>query len=163
MLAAAARHIAYLQPGEQQLANASTGFLVRSLEAYRKVLAAGITEQNCDAVWGTAILIHYLSWTNLDFLDGQGPDDPLDLSEDRLFILSRGIRDVHITAWRPLHRPGGTWATAGIFRPSNLIEEVAEFSGIRWKHIRRSLMAAYDNPRYWGGPLDGRRCSSGSR
>ena len=149
-------HIAYLQPNERHLADASAGFLLKCLESYRETLSTAITVQNCDALWGTAILIHYLCWTNLDFLEGQNPDDPLDLSEDRLFILSRGIRDVHLAAWPMLHRPGGVWEKAGIFRPSSILEDAAEIAGLRWKGIRRVFMAAYDNPRYWGGQRSGR-------
>ncbi|KAH8883478.1 hypothetical protein GQ53DRAFT_429575 [Thozetella sp. PMI_491] len=154
MLALASQHLAFLQPEDPRFANAFMGFLQRSLVEYRDTLSATITERNCDALFGTSLLIHFLSWSNIDFLDSQGPDDPLDLSDDRPFVLSRGIRDVHSAAWPLVNRPGGIWSSAPILRPCNALEEVAEIHGLRWRGIRRILMAAYDNPRYRGGRWD---------
>lgn len=122
MLCLSANHMMTLCPDMPCYSRAATRLLNSSLQAFHQILNSPFILKNCYQVLGTSILIHYLCWCNLGFLEGhpalsssspstmemtsddseQDPEEdqsastlpPLDLSGDQLFSLSSGVRQV---------------------------------------------------------------------
>ncbi|KAK4106491.1 hypothetical protein N658DRAFT_520032 [Parathielavia hyrcaniae] len=159
MLAFAAAHLDYLHPGQGQYHRAKYALLQKALHDYRASLSAPITAENCDPLLATANLIQFLTWCDLGFLDGQQtgrghkPDDtpPLDLSGDRLYFLSTGVRQIFFMAWRLFQSPQSVFVRVCQLQPCMVLEDVVEARGLNWKRYARGLVELHENPRYQGG------------
>ncbi len=98
MLSLAAAHLNYLEPTNPRYHRAGCSLLGKALTDFRLALSMPIDASNCDALLGTSILLQHFTWSDLSFLDGQGPtlETPLDISQDQLFLLSPGIRQIFV-------------------------------------------------------------------
>ena len=69
---------------------------------------------------------------NLDFLDSQtpGPETPLDLSQDKIYLMAAGIRQVYFLAWPYLQAQDSPWARVAIFSPCGMLEAICENRGV---------------------------------
>jgi hypothetical protein len=154
MLSLSAAHLSYLLPLDPRYARAKHSLLGRALHDYREALSAPITPQNCDPLLGGAILVHYLLWCDLSFMDGQGSpsaDHVLDLSADRLYWLSTGQRQIFFMAWPLFQREESIFMRVGILRPCMALSDEVEARGLNWRKYARIFEEIYDNPRYQGG------------
>jgi hypothetical protein len=150
MLSFAAAHLDYLHPGRAQYHRAKYALLNKALHDYRESLSAPITADNCDALLGTATIIQYLMWCDLSFMEGQDPDALLDLSGDRLYYLSTGVRQIFFMGWPLFQAPQSVFTHVGVLQPCMALEDVVEDRGLNWQRHARGLMELYDNPRYQG-------------
>jgi hypothetical protein len=158
LLAMAARHLSIIKPDVPRYHEAAMVLLAKSCEEFRSVLDLELTVENRDAALGTCILIHYLCWCDLGFLEGQqrnldGTYRRLDLSQDRLFLLSEGVRHVRYMSWQ-LPDPSGSifWRLIHQRKCVMLRDSLAE-RGIEYGHLRSKIIDLYDDPRFHGkGP-----------
>jgi len=154
MLSLAAAHLAYLVPHDIRYQRAKQIHLGRALHDYREALSAPITADNCDPLFGGAVLVHYLLWCDLSFMDGQGPlaasDHPLDLSGDRLYWLSTGQRQIFFMAWPLFQRPGSIFMRVGILQPCMALSDEVDARGLNWRRYAREFENIYKNPRFHG-------------
>jgi hypothetical protein len=158
MLAFAAAHLDYMQPGHPQYHRAKYALLDKALHDYREALSAPITADNCDALLGTANLIQFLMWCDLSFMEGQQPQQAtLDLSGDRLYFLSTGVRQIFFMAWPLFQAPQSAFRNVGLLQPCMALEDAVDARGLSWQRYLHGFMDLYDNPRYHGG---GRRAAS---
>lgn len=172
MLSFAAAHLDYLHPGHPQYHRAKYALLNKALHDYRETLSAPITADNCDALLGTANLIQFLMWCDLSFMDGQQQQQQqqppettssgLDLSGDRLYFLSTGVRQIFFMAWPLFQTPQSVFQHVGLLQPCMALEDVVDARGLRWQRDVRGFMDMYDNPRYRGGRTGLRGVSSRS-
>ena len=165
MLSFAAAHLDYLHPGHPQYHRAKYTLLNKALHDYRETLSAPITADNCDALLGTANLIQFLMWCDLSFMEGQEPppqphthtlttqtpETPLDLSGDRLYFLSTGVRQIFFMAWPLFQTAQSVFNNVGLLQPCVALEDVVDARGLNWQRYLRGFMDLYDNPRYQGG------------
>lgn len=152
MLSLAAAHLDYLVPGNPRYHRAKYALLSKALHDYRETLSHPITADNCDALLGTANLIHFLMWCDLSFMEGQacGESRPLDLSGDRLYWLSTGVRQIFFMAWPLFQTPRSVFMHVSLLQPCMALEEVVDARGLNWQRFLRGFMDLYDNPRYRG-------------
>ncbi|TDZ24079.1 Sterol uptake control protein 2 [Colletotrichum orbiculare MAFF 240422] len=98
ILAVSARHLSITQPEKRSYAQAAMSLLSRSCAAFSVLLDQEDSREMSDALFFTAMSIHYLTWCNVDFINNQDrvADHPVhlrvDLSEDKLYSLSPGVR-----------------------------------------------------------------------
>lgn len=154
MLAMAAAHLDYLIPENPRYHRAKYALLDKALHDYRGALSAPITADNCDALLGTANLVHFLMWCDLSFMDGQTPGNshqPLDLSGDRLYWLSTGVRQIFFMAWPLFQTTKTAFRNISLLQPCMVLEDVVDTLGLNWQRFSRAFMELYDNPRYRGG------------
>jgi len=160
VLSFAAAHLAYLSPNEPRYHHANYSLLDKALHGYREALSSPITAENCDALLGTAVLIHQLMWCDLSFMEGQTPSPEnegqqprqfLDLSADRLYWLSTGVRQIYFMAWPLFQKPQSVFRGVAVLQPCVLLDEVVEERGLNWQRFLRGFMDLYDSPRYQGG------------
>ncbi|KAK0722845.1 hypothetical protein B0T26DRAFT_237047 [Lasiosphaeria miniovina] len=154
ILSLAAAHLDYLAPDTPRYRRANCGLLDRALHGYRSALSAPITAENCDALLGTAILVNYLMWCDLDFMEGQAErrqQQALDLSADQLYWLSTGVRQIFFMAWPLFQSERSVFFHVPILQPCMAIEDAVEARGLRRQGLARGFVQLYDNPRYHGG------------
>lgn len=155
ILSVAAKHLSILRPQDPRYAQASLVMLNKSIQAYRETLFHPITRENCDARLGTSLLINYMSWSDLGFLEGQSiltnpAAGGLDLSCDLLFLLSSGVRQVFFSAYPIFRDHGSVFTTIVHYSPCDHLEEEAERRGTEWRDTWEQLKALFDDPRYMG-------------
>lgn len=167
MLSFAAAHLDYLHPGgHPQYHRAKYALLNKALHDYRGSLSAPITTDNCDALFSTAYLIQFLMWCDLSFMEGQGDSStnaPLDLSGDRLYFLSTGVRQIFFMAWPLFQSPQSVFRHVAVLQPCMALEDAVEARGLNWQRHVRALMELYENPRYQGGRDMGRGAGAAFR
>lgn len=164
MLSLAAAHLSYLLPSDTRYHRAKHALLSHALRDYRTALSAPITPQNCDPLLGGAILVHYLLWCDLSFLDNlttTTPNTPLDLSGDRLYWLSTGQRQIFFMAWPLFQQQDSIFMKVGILQPCMALSDEVEARGLNWRRFAKVFDAVYDNVRFWGG-RDGVSSAAGS-
>ena len=155
MLSLAAAHLTYLVPDEPRYQHAKDYLFGRALHDYREALSVPITADNCDPLLGGAVLVHYLLWCDLNFMDGQAASDPtsqpLDLSADRLYWLSTGQRQIFFMSWPLFQRSNSIFMRVGILQPCMALSDEVDARGLNWRRLARPFIDLYDDPRYHGG------------
>ncbi|KAK1751930.1 sterol uptake control protein 2 [Echria macrotheca] len=151
MLSLSAAHLSSLNPSQPRYHAAKHALLDRALSSYRTALSEPITSSNCDALLGGAVLVHYLLWTDLSFLDSCSSSGEFNLSGDRLYHLSTGQRQIFFMAWPLFQSEGSAFRHAPVIAPCMTIAYEVEARGLHsWKRFLRGFMGVYDNPRYHG-------------
>ncbi len=99
------------------------------------------------------VLIHHMSWMNLEFLQTQasGPDLPLDLSEDHVFLLAGGVRQVFLLCMPYFRSNQSVFITAASYKPCDVLRDIIDRRGVDWRRTANRFMALYDDPTYSGG------------
>ncbi|KAH8903033.1 hypothetical protein BR93DRAFT_931470 [Coniochaeta sp. PMI_546] len=157
ILATAAKHKSVLQPQDPRYAEAAILLLNQSTQSFRGTLDAPITTDNCEARLGTSVLINYVAWTELGFLEGQrilaDPDaGGLDMSMDLLFLLGSGVRQVFFSAFPIFKERDSPFIKVGRYHPCDNLQEEADKRGTDWRGIMKRLIRLYDDPRYQSSP-----------
>jgi len=149
VLCLAATHLTALRPQDVKYANASTRLLSKSLRLLRQNLSRPFTKDTCDSIVGTAILVNYISWCHLDFLDGQRHNDAaLDLSRDQLILLSPGVLQVFFQALPIFMAEKSDFLAIVHQHPRLNIEEALRKRGVDPARFVQPFMAIYDDPQY---------------
>ncbi|KAL7809335.1 putative C6 transcription factor [Trichoderma aethiopicum] len=144
ILSVAAMHLSSLCPHSTKYSHASIQLMANTIQVFRKSLSRPFTRDNCEALMGTALLINYISWFDLGFLDGGS----LDLVQDQLFLLSPGILQVWFQAI-PVFVEEESIFTHIIHRNPRLsIDETLVERGEDPARFVEPLMQIWDDPRY---------------
>ncbi|CAI4217576.1 unnamed protein product [Parascedosporium putredinis] len=159
MLAMTAQHLSVSHPEIPRYQEAAMVLLAKCCAEFRHVLDLEMTEENRDQVLGTGILIHYLCWCDTSFLDGQqrnldGTYRQLDLSQDRLFLLSEGVRHVRFLSWQLSNPEGSIFWKLVIEKKCAVLREVFMQCGLDYARLRPRVIALYDDPRFIGNGRD---------
>ncbi|KND87720.1 hypothetical protein TOPH_07642 [Tolypocladium ophioglossoides CBS 100239] len=152
VLCVAATHLTTLCPQSAKYSRASVQLLSKSLRLLRQNLSRPFTKDNCDAIVGTAVLINYISWCHLGFLDGQRASEPnntgLELFQDQLFLLSPGVLQVWLQAMPIFIAERSVFITATHQHPRRNIEETLSRRGNDPTRFVEPFMKIWDDPRY---------------
>ncbi|UKZ78806.1 hypothetical protein TrVFT333_006551 [Trichoderma virens FT-333] len=129
--------------------------LTTLFQLFRKNLSRPFTKDNCEALMGTALLINYISWFDLGFLDGEriaSSGSRLDLAQDQLFLLSPGIVQVWFQAMPIFIDEGSVFTQMINQNPRFSIEEALVRRGEDPARFVEPFMQIWDDPRYqtWG-------------
>lgn len=146
-----------LQPQDPQYAEAAIVLLNKSIQSFRENLDTPLTGETCEARLGTSILINYMAWMDLGFLDGQKiVADPeaggLDMSRDLLFLLSAGVRQVFFTAIPIFREYDSPFVIVSEYHPCGHLQAEADKRGTNWRGIMKRLLNLFDDPDYQGCP-----------
>jgi hypothetical protein len=157
MLATAAKHMSVLRPQDPRYAEAAIVLLNQSIQSFRGTLDAPINSDNCEARLGTSVLINYIAWTELGFLQGQriiaNPDaGGLDMSMDSLFTLGAGVRQVFYSAFSIFKERDSPFIKVGQYHPCDNLQEEADNRGTGWREIMKRLLYKFDDTSYQGSP-----------
>lgn len=145
ILAVSARHLSTLRPEDAVYGEASLALLSRSCALFGAELSrddgAG---GGYDSLFFTAQLIHYLTWCNLESVDGpdDADDNALDLARDQLFLLSSGVR-VFLSGTRA-QGPDSIFAKAWQDAPCDALDKIAAEQGMDRGRIQRAFLDRYD-------------------
>lgn len=143
ILCIAAMHLTTLKPENAKYARVSTQLMPQAINLFRKSLSHPLTEDNCETLMGTALLINYISWFDLGFLDTSPnvyPTAKLNLSQDQLFFLSPCIVQLWFQAI-PIFIDKESIFTEIIFHhPRLYIEEALRKHGANPQHFVEPFM-----------------------
>lgn len=146
MLAVSARHLNILTPASPRYSNAALLLLSKSCSQFRADLDKAITVENRDARLGTAILLHYLCWCNVD-----APGPAGDLSRDQLFLLSEGVRHVRLLSWQLAASQESIFGRLVREKRCGALRAMLDRKGLDYRVMRGKLMELYDDPQFGGG------------
>ena len=157
ILAISAKHMSVLRPQDPRYAEAAIVLLNQSIQSFRGTLDTPITKDNCESRLGTSVLINYMTWTELGFLEGQPiMADPklggLDMSMDLLFLLGSGIRQVFFSAWPLFQQCDSPCLKIAEYHPCDNLEKEADRRGSNWRETMKRLCLKFDDPSYQGSP-----------
>lgn len=161
MLCMAATHLSILRPDDRRYRHIAMQLLIKSVQLFRKNLSLPITAQNGDALMGTSLMIHYLAWSNIQFLDEQpqvspsgaiddykSPGGVLDISQDQLFLLSAGVQQVFKEALPHFWLDQSDFVGIALYSPRNSLEEVARRRDEDPYRFTDAFMRVWDDPRF---------------
>lgn len=151
ILCVAAMHLTTLCPQSTKYSHASMQLMAKTVQLFRRNLSRPFTNDNCESLMGTALLINYISWFDLGFLDGERVADSsvrLDLAQDQLFLLSPGIVQVWFQSI-PIFIDEGSVFTQMINQNPRLdIEEALVRRGEDPARFVEPFMRVWDDSRY---------------
>lgn len=155
ILSLAAKHLSILRPQDPRYAEAAILLLSKSTRLFRESLSTPMTADTCDALVGTSVLINYMAWTDLGFLDGQRilecPEEGgLDMSGDLLFLLGSGVHQVFSSSFHVFHENHSVFIKVAQYHPCEKLEKEADRRGTAWRDTMERLVALFDDPRYVG-------------
>nr|XP_036586643.1 C6 transcription factor [Colletotrichum truncatum]KAF6797200.1 C6 transcription factor [Colletotrichum truncatum] len=145
MLAISARHLSILRPKEPAYAQAAMVLLSRSCAVFSAALDREDGGEKHNTLFFTAMLIHYLTWCNLEFLEDQRApvgDSRLDLKGDQLFLLSSGVR-VFLSGTRA-HGSESIFANMSSISQCSALDTIVETQGMDCDSIIEEFMQLYD-------------------
>ncbi|OQU95254.1 hypothetical protein CLAIMM_01487 [Cladophialophora immunda] len=158
ILCVAARHLNTLCPQSTKYSHESMQLMAKTVRPFRRNLSRSLTKDNCEALMGTALLVNYISWLDLGFLDGvtSAPPDSaagvgaakFDLSQDPLCFLSPGILQVWFQAIPVFIDHGSVFGLVVHQNPRLAIEEALAKRGEDPARFVEPLMRIWDDPRY---------------
>ncbi|KAH0432392.1 C6 transcription factor [Colletotrichum camelliae] len=145
MLATSARHLSVLRPDEPVYNEATLTLLSRSCAGFSAALSQEDGREKHNPLFFTAMLIHYLTWCNLDFLeDEEMPANGrrLDLKGDQLFLLSSGVR-VFLSSTRA-QGPDSIFANMSSISQCSALETIVASQGMDCDGIVTDFMRRFD-------------------
>ena len=154
ILCVAATHLTKLRPDNHSYALASGQLLSKSLQLVRENLSRPFDSRGCcDGLAGVTVLINYISWCRLDFLDGQRDrqDTPrmcLDVSQDPLLLLSPGVIQVFLRSLPVFVAEQSVFLRVGQQHPRVNIEDHLASQGLRPTKYVEPFMRLWADPHY---------------
>ncbi len=163
ILYSSATHLSALRPQSPRYARIALQLLAKSAALLAEKVSRPVTVYNSEGLMGTAIMMQYISWSQLDFLEGHQQqqqqqqqfqcDDgssSLDLSLDPLLRLSSGLKDVFAVALPTLFKSHieSVFLTASLYSPRLVIEWAIGQKGGDPERFVAPFMALWDDPRY---------------
>ncbi len=153
ILCVSAMHLATLCPQNTKYSRASTQLMAKTVQLFGNSLQLPFTKESCEALVGTALLVNYISWLDLGFLDcKRAESSQLNLAEDQLFFLSPGIVQVWFQAMPILIDSGSIFTQITSQNPRLSIEEALIQRGQDPARFVPPFMRIWDDARYqnWG-------------
>ncbi|KAI1330229.1 hypothetical protein F5Y16DRAFT_363502 [Xylariaceae sp. FL0255] len=158
ILCLSATHLSFIRPQDPRYARVSTQLLGRSVSMFGNKLHEPITSKNSEPFLAVSILIHYLSWSHIDFLNHELPLLECSAKKrntysqyllfDPLLQLSPGARGVSYESFRVLLGSDSVFLTAAFYSPRHSIEEVITRHGENpWRFVEH-FMQIWDDPQY---------------
>ncbi|KAI5456025.1 hypothetical protein BGZ63DRAFT_397318 [Mariannaea sp. PMI_226] len=157
MLCVSATHLAYLNPADPRYPHASAQLLPKSLRLLRHALSQPFTSKNALALLGTSLLMGYMSWSDLSFLNhspipSKDGHSLLDLSQDQLYLLSPGVLQVYFQVLPILVAEGDGYGHLGHQRPRLRIEKALASQGENPARFLTHFMEVWDDARFQPPP-----------
>lgn len=131
ILCLAATHLSTLRPQTPRYSDASIQLLGKSTSLFGEKLSCPVTARNSEALMAVSILMHYISWSHVEFVGKQEhrsshkSSDTLTahLLNDPLLQLSFGVRGILYESFRHLSGSDSVFLETGLYSPRYAIEE----------------------------------------
>ncbi|KAI0554061.1 hypothetical protein F4679DRAFT_395226 [Xylaria curta] len=137
ILCLAATHLSTLRPQDPRYSNAATQLLGKSVSLFNEKLSGPITVRNSEPLVSVCILMHYISWSRIEFVEKHEKHPcrkgsnllTLYLSNDPLLQLSFGVQAILCEAYSILGGSDSVFLTTGLYSPIYAIEEAISQQG----------------------------------
>ncbi|KAL6910060.1 hypothetical protein GGI43DRAFT_426889 [Trichoderma evansii] len=151
ILCVAAMHLSTLCPQNPKYSHAAMQLMGKTIQLFRKNLSRPLTKDNCEILMGAALLVNYMSWFDIGFMDEDRTVDSAAnsyLAQDQLFLLSPGIIQLWFQAIPIFIDEGSIFAQIVYKDPRLKIEETLRKRGEDPARFVAPFMTIWDNPRY---------------
>ncbi|KAI8950327.1 hypothetical protein F4801DRAFT_602388 [Xylaria longipes] len=154
ILCFAATHLSTLRPQDPRYSDIAVKLLGKSVSLFSEKLSSPITVRNSEALISVSILLHYISWSRIEFIEKkerlsyhQGNNLLTShLSNDPLLQLSFGVRGILYEAYHVLAGSNSVFLTMGLYSPVYVIEEAILLQGEDpWRFVNH-FMGISDDP-----------------
>ncbi|KAI1113173.1 hypothetical protein F5Y14DRAFT_418506 [Nemania sp. NC0429] len=173
VLCLAAMHLSTLRPQTRRYSDTAAQLLGMSTSFFGEMLSRPMTARNSEALMAVSILMHYISWSRVEFVEEHNhlmcyeSNDTLTahLSNDPLLQLSFGVRAILYESFRHLSGSDSVFLKTGLYSPRYTIEEaitqqgddpcrfVDHFMAILDNHFHQPLCHGDDQPSPEARPL----------
>ncbi|KAI1420894.1 hypothetical protein F5Y12DRAFT_770713 [Xylaria sp. FL1777] len=124
ILCLAATHLSNLRPQSPRYSNVAIQLLGYSAALFSEKLSKPVTAQNSEALIAASILMHYISWAHVGFVEKHEMFAAhKHLSKDPLLQLSFGVQGILHKAFQVLRGSDSVFLTTGLYSPINAIKE----------------------------------------
>ncbi|KAI1150086.1 hypothetical protein F4825DRAFT_427982 [Nemania diffusa] len=156
ILCLAATHLSTLRPQASRYSDVAVQLLAKLASLFSERVSCAVTAQDSEALIAVSILMHYISWSHIEFIEKQGQvlshegKNPLSahLSSDPLLQLSFGVKGILYKAFHILSGSDSVFLTAGLYSPRHVIEEaILQQGDDPWRFVDHFMGIAND-PRY---------------
>ncbi|KAK0703920.1 hypothetical protein B0T26DRAFT_757417 [Lasiosphaeria miniovina] len=163
ILCLSASHLAASRPHSTRYSRIALQLLTKSAALLGEKLSGPVDAQNVEKLMGASLLMQYIAWSHVGFLDagqqsaaGHGvPLTPgagssgLDISQDPLFRLSSGIKDLFFESFPALwgNDKDSAFLSTSLYSPRLAIEQTLAQHGIDPGAHVAYFMGVWDDPR----------------
>ncbi|KAI0534491.1 hypothetical protein GGR58DRAFT_516093 [Xylaria digitata] len=153
ILCLAATHLSTLRPQACRYSKVAAQLLSKSALSFSEGLSGPVTAQNSEALIATSILMHYISWSHIEFAEKQettssaSGNSPLSvrLSNDPLLQLSFGVQGILCEAFRILAGSDSVFLATGLYSPIYTLEEAISKTGENpWRFVDHFIRISND-------------------
>ncbi|KAI0483580.1 hypothetical protein F4859DRAFT_404200 [Xylaria cf. heliscus] len=153
ILCFAATHLSTLRPQDSRYSNVASQLLSKAVSLFGQQLSNPITVRNSEALISVSILMHYISWSRIEFIERQERLQhsrvnsllTMHLSNDPLLQLSFGVQGILCEAYHILADSGSVFRTTGLYSPIYAIEEAIVQQGENpWRFVKHFMGFSYD-------------------
>lgn len=150
ILCVAALHLVSLRPDDRKYTQASMQLIVKTAQLFRRNLSRAFTKHNCEALMGAALLINYISWSDVGFLIDDDVDfskskKGLRLEQDQLFLMNPGIVRVWFAAVPVFIDEGSVFVQLMTRDPRSSVERVLVEKGENPERFVEPFMGMWDD------------------
>lgn len=146
ILCTSALHLTTLCPQSARYSYYATTLMSKTISLFRQSLSRPLTKITSEANMGTALLINYISWCDLSFMDGVRNFNCL--VHDQLLFLSPGILHVWFQAIPIFIEEKSVFVKVTNRHPRLKIEQALAKRGHSGELFVKPLMDVWDDPRY---------------
>ncbi|KAI0099596.1 hypothetical protein GGR51DRAFT_535131 [Nemania sp. FL0031] len=131
ILCLAATHLSTLRPDAPRYSDTAVQLLSKSASLFSEKVSCAVTAHDGEALIAVSILMHYISWSNTEFIEKhqrllyQNGNSTLAtfLSNDPLLQLSFGVRGILYEAFHILSGSDSVFLATGLYTPRYAIKE----------------------------------------
>ncbi|OAA81550.1 hypothetical protein LEL_01095 [Akanthomyces lecanii RCEF 1005] len=146
ILCTSAMHLSTLRPQSTKYSDLASWLMPRSISLFRQSLSKALTKDNAEAIVGAALLINYISWFDLSFL--QDDASTVDaLVQDPLLLASSGITHAWFQTIPSLIEGGSAFLKVMTYHPRLTIENALAQQSDSKGLFLQPLMDIWDDPR----------------
>lgn len=160
LLCLSATHLSAAHPQPSRYSRISIQLLTKSAALLSEQISRPIETHSIEKLIGASILMQYIAWSHVEFLDqeqqcaSQCISDRLDISQDPLFRLSSGIKDLFFEAFPTLWGSHSVFLSTSLYSPRLVIEQTLAQHGIDPGAHMAYFMRVWDDPRFQSSSPD---------
>jgi hypothetical protein len=137
ILCLSATHLAISHPQPSRYSRSALQLWTKSASLMRDKLSRPIETDSVEKLIGASILMQYIAWSHIEFLDEQQhyssrshSSSCINISQDPLFNLSSGVKDLYFEAFPALWGSHSAFLSTGLYSPRLVIEQTLEEHGL---------------------------------
>lgn len=155
LLCLSATHLAATNKNPSRYSQCALQLWTKSASLLRDKLSRPIDMTSVEKLIGASILMQYIAWSHVEFLDehqnyprGDIPSSCINITHDPLFNLSSGVKDLYFEAFPALWESQSVFLSTALYNPRLKIEEAIEHRGLDPGAYVTFFTGIWEDPRF---------------